>query len=100
MKKAVLVFYLFVHTIAKADIRLPSVISSNMVLQQKSSVKLWGWGDPTEKVVITTSWNGQADSTKVDANAKWVITVQTPAAGGPYNVTIKGRNTIVLQIFL
>ena len=40
-----------------AGIRLPAVISSNMVLQQQSGVALWGWADPAEKIVITTSWN-------------------------------------------
>ena len=49
-----------------------------MVLQQKSSVKFWGWGDPTEKVYITHSWNDQVDSTMVDQNAKWILNIQTP----------------------
>jgi len=80
-----------------ANVRLPSVISSNMVLQQKSSAKLWGWGDPGEKVRITTSWQNGMDSTVVDGNGKWLVNIQTPAAGGPFIITIKGRNTIVLQ---
>jgi sialate O-acetylesterase len=82
---------------AKADVRLPAVIGSNMVLQQKATVKLWGWGSPGEKVLITTSWNNKVDSAKTDENAKWQVPVQTPAAGGPFTITIKGSNTIVLQ---
>src|SRR4051812_20219310 len=83
--------------ISRAEIRLPSVLASNMVLQQNSSVKLWGWGDPGEKVVVTSSWNNKIDSVKVDENAKWQINVQTITAGGPYTITIQGRNKIVLQ---
>ncbi len=97
MKKWLAVLLCVMSTVTKAAIRLPSIISSNMVLQQQAAVKFWGWGDATEKVRITTSWNGKTDSTKVDENGKWKLSVQTPAAGGPYTITIKGNNTIVLQ---
>ncbi len=93
-------FSFFLFKPAKADIRLPAILNDNMVLQQQSSVKLWGWGDPTEKLVVITSWNGNTDSTVVDENAKWQISIQTPAAGGPYSITIKGNNTIVLENIL
>ena len=48
--------------IAIANIRLPGVISSGMVLQQQSSVKLWGWSSAAEKIVVTTSWNNKGDT--------------------------------------
>src|SRR3954463_656514 len=100
MKVVSFVLFAFAHFTAFATIRLPSVISSNMVLQQKSMVRLWGWGSPGEKVEINSSWDGKIDSTKVDGNAKWQINIQTGAAGGPYNITIKGSNTILLQNIL
>src|SRR5687767_6546494 len=78
-----------------ANISLPAIISNNMVLQQKSSVKLWGWGNGSEKLFVTTSWNHKTDSVKVNENNKWEINVQTPAAGGPYTITFRARNTIV-----
>jgi len=87
---------LFILT-ASANVRLPAVIGNNMVLQQKSSCKLWGWAEPNEKILITTSWNNRVDSVKGDANAKWEMAVETPVAGGPYTITIRGNNTIVLQ---
>lgn len=96
-KFTLVAFCLFTFVIAKADIRLPAILSNNMVLQQNSKVKLWGWGDPTEKVVVTTSWNNKKDSVNTDENAKWVLEIQTPTAGGPYSITIKGNNTIELQ---
>lgn len=82
---------------ARANVTLPSVISSNMVLQQKTDVKLWGWGNPLEKVFITTSWDNRTDSTVVTPEASWKVPVHTPAAGGPYTITIKASNTIVLE---
>lgn len=99
-KSIVLVCVNFLWGDANADIRLPAIISNNMVLQQQSSVKLWGWGEPTEKLVVTTSWNRNIDSTMVNENAKWQLSIQTPAAGGPYSITIKGNNTIVLENIL
>lgn len=80
-----------------AAVRLPAVISSNMVLQQQSQVKLWGWGDPGEKIHITTSWNDRTDSVTGTRDGKWQISVPTPSAGGPFTISFKGYNTIVLE---
>ena len=83
---------------ARADIRLPAVLSSNMVLQQQSQVKLWGWGEPYEKIIVTTSWDNKTyPETKPNGNASWALNINTPTAGGPYTITIKARNTIVLS---
>lgn len=68
-----------------------------MVLQQQSAVKLWGWASPAEKIYVITSWNNKVDSIVATRDANWVITVQTPAAGGPYTITLKGENMIVLN---
>ncbi|MDR6941009.1 sialate O-acetylesterase [Mucilaginibacter pocheonensis] len=83
--------------ISYADVRLPAVIGSNMVLQQQSQVKLWGWGEPYEKIVVTTSWDNKIyPEIRPDGNANWLLNITTPAAGGPYTITLKGHNTIVL----
>ncbi|MEO7766870.1 MAG: sialate O-acetylesterase [Ferruginibacter sp.] len=91
-----IILLLAVTMVAKADIRLPNIINSNMVLQQRSSVKLWGWADPNEKIIVTTSWNNKTDSVVTTRDANWMLTVQTPVAGGPYSITLKGYNTIQL----
>jgi sialate O-acetylesterase len=97
MKQYLLLSFLMAQLTSKADVRLPSVISDNMVLQQNSSVKLWGWANPAEKVFITATWNNNTDSTKTNGAGKWQIMIQTPSAGGPYTITIRGNNTIVLK---
>ncbi len=98
MKKClVFAVSLFGTIVSKANIRLPNVINNNMVLQQQSAVKLWGWAGPAEKIYIITSWNNKLDSTVATRDANWMINVQTPVAGGPYTITIKGQNTIVLN---
>jgi sialate O-acetylesterase len=80
-----------------AEVRLPAIISSHMVLQQQENVKLWGWSDAGENITIKTSWDTTTYTTKGDANAKWSMQIKTPAAGGPYTITIRGYNTLQLE---
>lgn len=98
-KNALLVFItaLLFTNIAIAHIRLPSVIASHMVLQQQSKVTLWGWANPAEKIFITTSWNNRVDSIITTGDANWKIKINTPVAGGPYTITLKGTSTIILE---
>jgi len=84
----------------QAAIRLPGVLGSNMVLQQQSTTKLWGWAGPSEKIKITTSWDGKTIETSADGNAGWQVNIQTPKAGGPYTITFQGQNKIVLENIL
>ena len=86
--------------LAVANVRLPAVLGSNMVLQQQSTVKLWGWSAPAERILVTTSWNNKTDTVVGTRDANWQLTVQTPAAGGPYTITFKGYNTVVLENIL
>jgi sialate O-acetylesterase len=80
-----------------SNIRLPHIISSNMVLQQQSKVKIWGWAEPLEKIKITTSWDDKSYQVVCTRDAKWEKSIETPIAGGPYTITLKGNNSIVLS---
>ena len=42
---------------AQAKVRLPHLISDNMVLQQQTDARLWGWAEPGKTVKVTTSWS-------------------------------------------
>jgi sialate O-acetylesterase len=91
----VLIF--FITNEGFSQLRLPSVLSSNMVLQQNDSVNLWGWSHPAEKVFVTTSWNNHTDSAIATNEAKWKLKVKTPSAGGPFTITFKAGKTIQLD---
>ncbi len=81
-----------------ADIRLPAIISDNMVLQQKSKVKLWGWAAPGERVTIKAGWLKGTQTVLADHSGNWLVTVSTIAAGGgPYAITFNGSNTIEVK---
>jgi sialate O-acetylesterase len=93
------ILFLFTAT-SYAKIRLPNILGSNMVLQQKSTTKLWGWAEPGEKIKITTSWDNKVIENVADGNARWQLDLQTPQAGGPYSITFQGDNKIVLDNIL
>ncbi len=80
-----------------ANIKLPAIFSNGMVLQQQSKVPVWGWADVGEKVTVTGSWSAKNISVITDAQGNWKATLQTPKAGGPYLLTIKGNNSIILN---
>ena len=65
------IFVLFLSLQSEAQLRLPAIISSGMVLQQNDSASLWGWGNPAEKILITTSWNNKTDTAIVNNRANW-----------------------------
>jgi len=98
MKRALFTLILsFVAISLYATIHLPNILSSNMVLQQKSTTKLWGWGSPDEKISINTSWDNKTIKISADGNARWQVDIQTPEAGGPYTIVFQGENKIVLE---
>ena len=80
--------------ITTAAVRLPSILGSHMVLQQQSEVKLWGWSAPAEKIIIKTSWDTITYKTTSGSSAKWIQKIKTPAAGGPYTITINESTTL------
>ena len=76
---------------------MPAILGNHMVLQQNSTVNMWGWCEPGEKIKITTTWDTTTYNTVGTYWAKWSLPVKTPAAGGPFTITIQGSNKIVLE---
>lgn len=86
---------------ASADVRLPAIFADGMVLQQRSSVTVWGWADPGEKVSVKGSWQWLfGASTTADADGNWQLRINTPRAGGPHTLSIKGSSEIILNDIL
>ena len=64
----------------QAKVRLPHLVGDNMIIQQQTDVRLWGWAQPGSKVVATTSWSKQKSVAKADDLGRWLLTVKSPAA--------------------
>ncbi|WP_298537094.1 sialate O-acetylesterase [uncultured Algibacter sp.] len=76
-----------------AEIKLPAVVSSNMVLQRDTTVKLWGWADPNEAISITVSWSKDVLLLKADSGGNWLVETKTTNSKKAQNILIKGENS-------
>ena len=99
MKKPIIIlFFILVHTGTNANIILPAIFSDHMVLQQKSTVTIWGWAKSKEPIKLTVSWEPTKEyKIETGAQSTWSFNVTTLVAGGPYQITIQGYNTVQIN---
>lgn len=76
-----------------ADVTLNAIFSDHMVVQRETEIPVWGWADAGEKVSVLASWGAKADTITL-ANGTWMVNLKTPKAGGPFKITVSGKNTI------
>lgn len=88
---------LLLYAAAYAEVKLPHVFSDNMVLQQNSSVALWGTAREGARVSISPSWARTRTVVTADADGKWETRIQTPGAGGPYEIVLSDGEKLKLS---
>ncbi len=88
-------FSILYFNVVNADIRLPALFNDNMVLQRDMKIPIWGWGDPGEKVVVHLG--EQRVKTKTSPDGTWKLYLSPIESGGPYQLTISGKNKIVID---
>ena len=77
---------------ALAELRTPSIIGENMVLQQKHKNPIWGWAEAGE--AITVSIAGQTHKTKADKSGAWKVTLNSmEASAKAATLSIKGKSS-------
>ncbi len=89
---------LVVPCVAHGELKLPSILGDNMVLQREANVPIWGWADAGQKV--TVSLDGQVASTVTGANGKWLLHLKDLRMGGPYEMTVQAGTTLVVRNIL
>ena len=77
----------------KAEVKLPAIVSSNMVLQRNATVVLWGWADAKEKITIEVSWLKEKMNIKADNEGSWRIEVKTTNSKEPQSIKIKSESS-------
>jgi sialate O-acetylesterase len=65
-----------------------------MVLQQQEEVMFWGGYTPNGEISVKAEW-GSESTAKADEEGNWRLKVTTPEAGGPFEVNIVTRDTII-----
>jgi sialate O-acetylesterase len=79
-----------------AQTKLPYFFSDSMVLQQLDTVAIWGTDNPKTKIIVKANWGATA-STITNNNGLWKLRLKTPAAGGPFIISISGSSKIVYK---
>ena len=88
MKRFFLLTAVIMAMAAQAKVRLPHLVCDNMVLQQQTDARLWGWAKSGSEVKVTTSWNNAVVSVKTGKDGKWLAKVRTPKASyAPLTIT-------------
>ena len=77
---------------ARADVKVPAIFSSHMVLQRDQKDRVWGWAEPGEEVTVKIA--EQSHTTKAGADGSWQVMVDPMPAGGPHVLSIQGKNKL------
>lgn len=77
------------------NVKLPRLVGDHMVLQRDSKISVWGWADPAEKLQI--SFHGTTVRVHADQEGRWMASIGPFKGGGPYEMTIAGKNRITLR---
>lgn len=101
MKKSILYsltaafLLLFVQSVYSA-IKLPAIVSSNMVLQRNTTVVLWGWADAGEKISIKATWLKSVINLAANKEGSWRIEVKTTNSNAPQIIQIKSKTSDII----
>lgn len=85
---------------AKSEVKLPAFFCDNMVLQQQTECRIWGWTEPGKRVEVLTSWDKKSYAATARKDGRFEVMVKTPAAGGPYVITFKDGKVVQLKNIL
>lgn len=87
---------LLASSMAFAEIKLPAVVASNMVLQRNTAVQLWGWADKGEKIAIDCSWLDAPLTVKADKHGKWSVDVNTTNSKEQQSIKLESKQSEIL----
>src|SRR4030088_2655430 len=87
--------FFFVMSPLHAEPVLPHLFSDHMVIQREAEIRVWGWADSGEVILISLGTHvGRAIA---GADGQWRVTLTGMPAGGPFTLTVQGKKTIVIR---
>ncbi len=95
VRKAIVALLLFLPCPILADVSLPAIFSDNMVLQRQTAISVWGNASANED--ITVELDTQRVTITADAGGTWQIHLNQMEAGGPYQLTVRGKNVVTFN---
>ncbi|MCG2459372.1 sialate O-acetylesterase [Flavobacteriaceae bacterium F89] len=88
-------FILLFISAVQAEVKLPAIVSSNMVLQRNTTIQIWGWADPNERIFLEASWLKGPLNVQADKEGNWRIEVKTTNSKDPQTIKITGMSSDV-----
>lgn len=82
-------------TISLANVKPGPLFTDGAVLQRGTNTPVWGTADPGEQV--TVSIGGKQASATADTQGQWMVRLPDLTAGGPFDMTIGGKNTVAVH---
>ena len=96
MKRSLLFFcVLFFHFSALTQLHVSNLFSDHMVLQRSQPVPVWGTASVNE--TLTIQFDRQSKITHADKNGRWMVMLDPQPAGGPYELNILGKDSLVFR---
>lgn len=107
IKIAVGIVVLF-SAVSIAELFVPSIFGSNMVLQENSDTPLWGTASVGCNIVIKATWLDKQVEATADGDGRWKCILKTPSASfTPYVIdvqagshSIRYENVLIGQVWL
>jgi len=79
----------------RANVEVNALFGDNAVLQRQKPIAVWGTAEPNEVVVVKLQ--NTCTNTTADKAGKWMVHLPAFEAGGPYCLTVKGKNRLVFH---
>ncbi|MBF0198545.1 MAG: hypothetical protein HQL32_12585 [Planctomycetes bacterium] len=86
--------------ILQAELKLPYILSENMVLQRKCPVNIWGWSDAGKEVTVSFAGQKQKTTAKKDGFWKLALKPMEASSEGRSMTVEDGQSTLVVKNIL
>ena len=83
-------------SIAMAEVKLPAIIGSNMVLQRGEKVPVWGWSEPGTEVQV--QFDGKTTKATADNDGRWQVMLGPFTVGEPKTMVIETNKGDKVQL--
>jgi sialate O-acetylesterase len=81
-----------------ANVKLPALISDNMMLQRDIPVPIWGRAAPGERIKVAIG--KQTASAVAGKDGRWQVRLKPMKAGGPLDMVVTGKNKLEVRNIL
>lgn len=96
-KLLTLICALLTSSMLQAEVRLPAILGSNMVMQRNTDANLWGWATPNTSIKVKTSWSQDTFVATSDSHGRWLVSIPTGEAMWNQSITIDDGDQLELS---